>query len=227
MERALVILGLVAAVAAAVVALAGRGPDDVGTVVREPAPTAPSTELADVSRPASPTPRADAPVQVVPTTSARLADQPRSSVVPPARIVAPTIGVDAAVVEVGVDPDGLMTVPGDVATAGWYRHGPVPGAPGSAVIAGHVDSRTQGRGAFFELGALALGDEIVVVDADGQETTWTVTARETFAKASLPVADLYDRSGSPRLVLITCGGDFDAAARSYRSNVVVVAQPAS
>jgi hypothetical protein len=36
---------------------------------------------------------------------------------------------------------------------------------------------------------------------------------------------LFSGTGAPRLTLITCGGSFDAARRSYRENVVVTAVP--
>jgi hypothetical protein len=44
-------------------------------------------------------------------------------------------------------------------------------------------------------------------------------------KEQLPLADVFDRSGAPRLVLITCGGQFDYTASSYSDNIVVVATP--
>ena len=93
------------------------------------------------------------------------------------------------------------------------------------MLAGHVDDRVQGRGAFFDLRALEVGDEVRVTDEDGATTTWSVTGRRTYEKDSLPIDQLYERGGPPRLVLITCGGDFDRAARSYESNVVVEAVP--
>lgn len=39
-------------------------------------------------------------------------------------------------------------------------------------------------------------------------------------------ADLFRADGPVRLVLITCGGTFEAAAGRYADNVVVVAHPA-
>jgi hypothetical protein len=42
----------------------------------------------------------------------------------------------------------------------------------------------------------------------------------------LPAAELFARTGPPRLVLVTCGGDFDPETGSYRANVVVHAVPA-
>jgi hypothetical protein len=37
---------------------------------------------------------------------------------------------------------------------------------------------------------------------------------------------VWAREGDPQLVLITCGGEFDAQARSYEDNVVAFARPA-
>jgi len=46
-----------------------------------------------------------------------------------------------------------------------------------------------------------------------------------FPKDTAPLAELFARSGQPRLTLITCGGSFDAAGGSYRDNVVITAVP--
>lgn len=97
-------------------------------------------------------------------SSARLSDRAVVTAPAPAHLALPRLGVDAEVVDVGVDLDGQMSVPSDVAEVGWYRHGPVPGAAGSAVLAGHVDSRTQGLGVIAGLTRLAVGDEVVVTD---------------------------------------------------------------
>jgi hypothetical protein len=60
-----------------------------------------------------------------------------------------------------------MEIPEDVSTVGWYELGVAPGEAGSAVLAGHVDSRTQGRGAFFDLRDLDVGDRATVAHEDG------------------------------------------------------------
>lgn len=228
MTRALVLLGAVALVAAATLAWQARSPQDVGTDVAATQPPVAVPRLEDdSSRPAAtPTsgPRPSPLRADVTTSSARLSDRSTDAGPVPARLALPRLGVDAEVVAVGVDPDGQMSVPEDVAEVGWYRHGPVPGVEGSAVLAGHVDSRTQGLGVFAELTRLAVGDEVVVTDVAGEATSWVVTGRQTLDKATLPVDDLYRRDGPPRLVLITCGGGFDADRGSYRSNVVVVAE---
>jgi sortase (surface protein transpeptidase) len=132
----------------------------------------------------------------------------------------------AAVVPVGVDDRGQMAVPEDVQTVGWYRFGPPPGAPvGSSVLSGHVDDQVQGRGAFFRLVELAPGDTVQVQLSDGAMREFRVRTVERIAKAELPLDELFARAGPPRLTLITCGGEFDRAAGSYRDNIVVTAEP--
>lgn len=234
MSRWLLVVGVAALVGAAAVALGARAPRDVGADLTTPSTTAstrPTSTPTEASAPTPaptpvPTPSADPTHQAtVPTRSARLADAPVTAVAPPARLSVPAIGVDAPIVPVGVEADGQMTVPADVGVAGWYRHGPTPGATGSAVLAGHVDSRTQGRGAFFDLDRVGVGDEVVVTDAAGDLQRWVVTGRQTIAKAELPLEEVFRRDGPARLLLITCGGSFDERSRHYRSNVVVTAEP--
>jgi sortase (surface protein transpeptidase) len=161
-----------------------------------------------------------------PTVLTRDAGPPAArSSVPPARVTVPSLGVDAPVDAVGIDPDGQMELPEDVARVGWYRFGPEPGAVGSAVLAGHVDDREQGPGALFRLRDAAVGDELTVTDAAGTATRWRVVSRELITKQVLPVERIFARDGAPRLTLITCGGPFLPEYSSYRDNVVVVAEP--
>lgn len=145
----------------------------------------------------------------------------------PAPIVlrAPGLGLTVALDEVGLDDDGQMAIPADVRRAGWYRWGPAPGAPGNAVLAGHVDSRTQGLGAFAQIEELVLGDVVTTTADDGATTRWEIIGRQRIDKEEIDPSSLFRREGPPRLVLVTCGGAFDDRARSYSANVVVVARP--
>jgi hypothetical protein len=188
------------------------GDDAVGEVPAAvtPPPAAPTEEPV---APPPPPPPPPPPVEA-------------ATVEPPVAISIPTIAVDAETVRVGLEPDGAMEIPEDVATVGWYELGVAPGEDGSAVFAGHVDSRTQGRGAFFDLRELDVGDEATVTHVDGATSTWTVTGRASYPKDEAPLAELFRRGGDPQLALITCGGAFDAGARSYEENVVVLFAPA-
>jgi sortase (surface protein transpeptidase) len=144
----------------------------------------------------------------------------------PVRVRIPALDVDAPVDPVGVTDRGVMAIPERVDRVGWYRFGPAPGArAGSVVLAGHVDSAEQGRGALFDLRSLGVGERIDLVTAAGRTASYRVTGRETIVKRRLPTERLFDRDGVPRLVLITCGGPFDEATSSYRDNLVVAADP--
>ena len=222
-----VLVGVALLVGVPLVWAASQGPDRVGSLsVAAPTPDATETATAATTPTTPAAPRATPSPTSVPTTRPDpLAAVRPPEVARPAQVRIPALGVDATVVEVGVEDDGGMEIPEDVATVGWYRWGPTPGGEGSAVIAGHVDSRTQGRGAFFDLRRLDVGDVIEVTYDDGSTTSFVVQGRDTVDKEVIPLDDVFQRDGAPRLTLITCGGEFDYGTRHYESNVVVVATP--
>lgn len=150
-----------------------------------------------------------------------VADAPRPAAAP-LRVRVPSAGIDAALAGIGLDGDGALVPPGDVDTAGWFDQGPGPGEPGPAVLAGHVDS-TGGPAVFFRLRDVRAGDAVLVTRADGSTVRFTVTRVARYAKTAFPTAEVYAPTPDAELRLITCGGAFDRAARSYRDNVVVYA----
>ena len=145
---------------------------------------------------------------------------------PPLEMTVPALKLDATVTAVGVDPkSGDFDVPPSVDRVGWYKFGPgVSAEQGSIVIAGHVDSAEQGKGAFFKLGSLSPGDRITLGGASG-EKKFKVVGRERYAKTKIPLDKYFARDGALRMTLITCGGPFDAETGHYRDNVVVTATP--
>jgi sortase (surface protein transpeptidase) len=211
------VLGLALAVGAPTAWVLTRPEAAAGIPVEQALPAPASTAGAGALPPSSD----------LPLVTARDAAPAAARTAPaPVRVSAPALDVDAPVDAVGVAPDGQMELPEDVARVGWYRFGPTPGADGSAVLAGHVDDREQGAGALYPLRDAAVGDELTVTDAAGTATRWRVVSRELITKQVLPVDRIFARTGAPRLTLITCGGPFLPEFRSYRDNVVVVAEPA-
>jgi hypothetical protein len=73
---------------------------------------------------------------------------------------------------------------------------------------------------FFRLRSLRTGDAVEVQMADGAVAHFAVTAVETYPKDQFPAERVYGARGDSALQLVTCGGEFDRAARSYLSNVV-------
>jgi LPXTG-site transpeptidase (sortase) family protein len=141
----------------------------------------------------------------------------------PVWLTIPAIGVKAPIINLGLNKNGTLQVPSTTTVVGWYTGSPRPGATGSAVIAGHVDSYT-GPGVFFWLKKLRRGERIYVRRADGTLAVFTVTAVRIFTKSNFPTALVYGPVPDAELRLITCGGTFDYATRSYLSNVVVSAR---
>jgi hypothetical protein len=140
----------------------------------------------------------------------------------PVRIDIPRIGVSSSLDRLGRAPDGTVEVPRRFGVAGWYAPGPRPGDPGSAVILGHVDSKT-GPAVFYRLRELRRGDEIRVERADGSTLRFVVERTEQYPKRKFPTDDVYYPTLTPGLRLVTCGGTFDASWGHYLSNVIVFA----
>lgn len=142
----------------------------------------------------------------------------------PVQVTVPSIGVRAPLTRLGLAPDGSVQVPqaDRPDEAGWYTGGPAPGERGPAVILGHVDSR-KGAAVFYDLGKLRPGNRIEVGRADGRVAVFTVESVERVAKDAFPTQRVYGPLDHAGLRLVTCGGSFDRATRSYRDNIIVYA----
>jgi LPXTG-site transpeptidase (sortase) family protein len=139
----------------------------------------------------------------------------------PVRVRIPAISVDSGLEELTLDANGKLNAPVTYELAGWYRDGVLPGDPGPAVIAGHVDS-TRGPAVFYRLHELVAGDPVAVLRG-GTWVTFRVTTVERYAKDQFPAERVYRPTPDAELRLITCGGDFDPTRLSYRDNIVVYA----
>jgi LPXTG-site transpeptidase (sortase) family protein len=96
---------------------------------------------------------------------------------------------------------------------------------GSTVIAGHVDSATEGIGFFARLLKIKAGDTITL-RADSHQLKYRVTSVRTVAKKALATdSQAFRQTGPHRLVLITCTGNFHRDRGGYDSNLVVVGKP--
>lgn len=145
----------------------------------------------------------------------------------PTQLVIPAIGVKTRILPVGLDSSGGVAIPDDIRLVGWWSLGVTPGANrGSAVLVAHRDGVVQGRGVFYGLGALTVGDRVTVQDSAGRSLDYRVTAREYIRKRALPLAELFAVDGPPRLTLISCGGPYIKDQGGYQDNIVVTALPA-
>jgi hypothetical protein len=140
----------------------------------------------------------------------------------PVALVIPAIGVSTTLVHLGLTANGALQVPSSTSVAGWYTGSARPGAIGSAVIAGHIDS-VSGPGVFFRLRLLHRGSRVYVRRANGSVAVFEVTAVHTYLKSHFPTEAVYGPEPDAELRLITCGGTFDYATGHYLSNVIAYA----
>jgi sortase (surface protein transpeptidase) len=134
----------------------------------------------------------------------------------------PSIGVDASVINLGVNPDGTLEVPEDYDVAGWYSLGPKPGEVGPAVVVGHVDSQ-NGAAVFYRVRDLEPGVTITMWRG-GQAYTFVVTAISQYPKDAFPTDKVYGPLDYPALRLVTCGGVFNQQTGHYTDNIIVFAK---
>ncbi len=140
---------------------------------------------------------------------------------PPAQLLIPVLRVHRAVEPVGTNRSGVMDVPANAWNAGWYKSGPIPGAPGDAVIEGHAGYPGQPM-IFGKLSTLRAGDQIVVVLADKSQRLFVVVSTSSVPVGFAPPG-LGSPYGVPRLTLITCSGDFDDTSKTYSKRLVLQA----
>ncbi|MFB2556359.1 class F sortase [Herbiconiux liangxiaofengii] len=189
--------------------------------VSSPAATATPTPTPDAAAGATPP---AVPVPDVPRADASLGTP--TPTVPPVRVQVGDLGIDVSVAPEGVDDAGALALPDDPDIASWYKWGPSPWSEeGTTVIASHVDSLEYGLGQFARLPDATAGTVVTVQAADGREAQYTVQQVQMADKSGVDWASVFTREGEDRLVLITCGGEFDYDTGHYLSNVIVTAVP--
>ena len=182
--------------------------------------SAPASGTAEALSPAASPLGASPSIPVGPATPA-----PVEAVPEPVRVSVEGTGIDLAVVPVGQEPNGAMTLPDNHYQAGWYRYGPAPGSSrGAAVLAAHVDSRTEEL-PIAGLDDVPAGTPVTVTRSDGTVVKYTTEKVQNIPKASLDEFNLFDRDGAPRLELVTCGGRWLDSVGDYEDNVVLTAVP--
>lgn len=143
----------------------------------------------------------------------------------PARLTIPALGIDAPVENVGKKADGTMGTPSGFGSVGWYAPGAKPGGPGNAVMAGHVNNALTTAGVFAHLSQISLGAIVTVADKNGVSISYAVSSIEEYPASSAPAEAVFATDGPSQLILVTCDGEWDAAAHQFDKRLVVVARP--
>jgi sortase A len=142
----------------------------------------------------------------------------------PSKLRIPSIDVDAKVQQVGLTKTGAMGIPTNFTDVAWYKHGPIPGEVGSAVIDGHVDNGLGLKGVFKNLKNLEAGDTIYVDDKNGTTSAFIVIDVKEYPYKEAPAEEIFYEPERRLLRLITCGGKWIRSAQTYETRVVVTAE---
>nr|WP_202539043.1 class F sortase [Streptomyces sp. SID8379] len=144
----------------------------------------------------------------------------------PQRVDVEALRIQAPVVARGLDGGGAVDPPpyDQAGVVGWYGAGVQPGERGTSLFVGHVDTDTR-PAVFYHLSEAKPGDTVKVVRDDGSVAAFTVDDVQVYERDRFDPGKVYGPHDPARaeLRLITCGGTFDKASRTYTANVVVSA----
>ena len=151
-------------------------------------------------------------------------------------------GLHASITAHGLNADRTLYVPADPKEIAWASDDAAPGsARGTAILVSHVNYVINGQtvaGAFADLAEYmdrGIGKIISVHVADGRTLRYRIVTGREYSKDDLAQHPqlrriLYDQAhvygnGTGRLLLVSCGGNFDPNTGEYQDNVFVYALP--
>lgn len=136
-------------------------------------------------------------------------------------LIAPTIGLNAPMVDIALEATGVLTPPADFSEVGYWDSSARPGSrSGQTVVTGHTVH--TGGGVMNRLASIADGDPLQI-RFEGDLVDYRVRKVVTLSKAEVAAKaeSLFGQDRrSGRLVLVTCT-DWDG--EDYQSNVIVFA----
>jgi LPXTG-site transpeptidase (sortase) family protein len=146
-----------------------------------------------------------------------------SQAAPPSQLEIPKLGISADVQRLGVTKKGNMAAPSNFTDVSWYKLGTVPGNVGSAVMAGHEDNAAGLDGVFKHLDELEIGDDVYVVDAEGQRLHFQVTGKKIYPYdlSGAELEKVFGAKDAARLNLITCTGHWVESIKTNDKRLVV------
>ena len=146
----------------------------------------------------------------------------------PLRLVVESLGVDAPVVEMGLDDQGIPYVPLNGQDVAWYNFSSPPGAGSNAVFAGHINWGGA-AGVFGDLGALQPGETVRLMSGDGSEYVYEVFANFPVDPDDPASLKVMAPTPTDTVTLISCGGTWIPDANeqfggSYTNRIIVQAR---
>jgi LPXTG-site transpeptidase (sortase) family protein len=146
-------------------------------------------------------------------------------------MVAPAVGIDNAIEEIGITNNQLDTPKDGVGKVGWYYIYDKPGFGKNSVFAAHVNYNFK-QGPFANLAKIKAGDQVTIQMEGGPAYTYEVIFYQRYDVNTIPMGELIDAPSRPPgeewITLITCGGRFqqtqDNGLGEYLDRDVVIAK---
>lgn len=143
-------------------------------------------------------------------------------------LILPAAGIRAAVVQVGLTPDGAMGSPDNPFVVGWFNRSALPGETGNALLGGHRDYQDRDGnidvGVCWKLDDTRVGDQLIMFDqSQNRYYVYDIVDKATIRPDSKEAIRYLSQTRESVVTLITCSGDFDEQTHSYEERIVVVA----
>lgn len=139
----------------------------------------------------------------------------------PVRLRVPAIGVDSAIEDAFITPEGRMDVPVGSINVAWFALGPYPGRVGSAVIGGHFGIKNGVPFVFYDLDKLSVGDKVYIENDRGETLAFIVRGIGLFGRDDDATTVFTSDDGLAHLNLITCEGIWNRINDTYPERRVV------
>jgi LPXTG-site transpeptidase (sortase) family protein len=134
---------------------------------------------------------------------------PPPSSAPVVRMTIESVGIDGAVVTMGLDENHVPLVPDNPNDIVWYDFSTRPGWGSNAVFSGHVDWTVNGvpvTGIFYNLRKVELDDIIKITLEDGTEYQYKVTGNRAVPYDDPEALEAMGATPIEVVTIITCGG---------------------
>ena len=142
----------------------------------------------------------------------------------PVQLYSEDVEINIQINPVGVQSNGMLDVPSEWFSGGWYKKSAKPGQEGNMIIDGHYDTNTGSPAAFWNLKNLVVNDKVVVVDEFGKKHEYVVEEIHHIEISTDNRLDILNKSEGKTLTLITCGGVWDLKAGTYNKRLIIKAR---
>ena len=145
------------------------------------------------------------------------------NIIPTNRLTIPTLGINAPIINVGVDSTGNLDTPKTLYQVARDTSGANYGQNGTVIIDGHSGSPNQ-LGIFKHLSSLPVGAFIGVNLVNGHSYTYQVTSSAVYDLSHTTAVKLFTQTTTPTMNIISCIGTWNPKTDQFSQRWIVTAK---